>query len=139
MKKRTILFIVLISCALGVCAEDSIKVSARDLQSLIQRVERLEKVQRDKVQSTKESPQIGNVDAVSGASKKVQSDKGQSTKDTVKVQSEKVQSTKDMRGRFTIGGYGEVTAKHCWYSNNYLRYGKNPERSPDGTGEAASA
>ena len=33
-----------------------------------------------------------------------------------------------MRGRFTIGGYGEVTAKHCWYSNNYLRYGKNPEK-----------
>jgi hypothetical protein len=21
-----------------------------------------------------------------------------------------------------------VTAKHCWYSNNYLRYGKNPEK-----------
>ena len=30
--------------------------------------------------------------------------------------------------RFTIGGYGEITAKHCFYSNNYLRYGKNPER-----------
>ena len=32
------------------------------------------------------------------------------------------------RGKFTIGGYGEVTAKHCFYSNNYLRYGKNPEK-----------
>ena len=32
------------------------------------------------------------------------------------------------RGRFTIGGYGEVTAKHFFYSNNYLRYGKNPEK-----------
>ena len=32
------------------------------------------------------------------------------------------------KGRFTLGGYGEVTAKHCWYSNNYLRYGKNPEQ-----------
>ena len=32
------------------------------------------------------------------------------------------------RGRFTLGGYGEVTAKHCFYSNNYLRYGKNPEK-----------
>ena len=30
--------------------------------------------------------------------------------------------------RFTIGGYGEITAKHCFYSNNYLRYGQNPER-----------
>ena len=34
----------------------------------------------------------------------------------------------DPKGRFTIGGYGEVTAKHCWFSNNYLRYGKNPEK-----------
>ncbi len=32
------------------------------------------------------------------------------------------------RGKFTIGGYGEITAKHCFYSNNYLRYGKNPEK-----------
>ena len=32
------------------------------------------------------------------------------------------------RGTFHIGGYGEISAKHCFYSNNYLRYGKNPER-----------
>ena len=43
MYKQTILFIALIFCALCVRADDSIKVSAADLQSLIQRVERLEK------------------------------------------------------------------------------------------------
>ena len=32
------------------------------------------------------------------------------------------------RPRFTLGGYGEVTMKHCFFSNNYLRYGQNPER-----------
>ncbi len=30
--------------------------------------------------------------------------------------------------RLTIGGYGEATAKYCFYSNNYLRYGKNPAK-----------
>lgn len=33
-----------------------------------------------------------------------------------------------LTNRLTIGGYGEITAKHCFFSNNYLRYGKNPER-----------
>ena len=33
-----------------------------------------------------------------------------------------------LQNRLTIGGYGEITAKHCFFSNNYLRYGKNPER-----------
>jgi hypothetical protein len=95
MRKRTILFILLILCVLGLHAEDSIKVSATDLQALMQRVERLEQAQAH--------PQKrGYVDGVTGATKR--------------------------SGRFTIGGYGEVTAKHCWYSNNYLRYGKNPEK-----------
>ena len=79
---------MLILCVLGARAEDSIKVSAADLQALVQRVERLEqKAEKDSV-----SPKVGR------------------------------------RGAFTIGGYGEVTAKHCWFSNNYLRYGKNPEK-----------
>ena len=56
MRRQTILFIVLIICALGVRAEDSIKVSAADLQGLIQRVERLE--QKDSI-----SQQIGKEEA----------------------------------------------------------------------------
>lgn len=73
---------------LGARAEDSIKVSAADLQALVQRVERLEqKAEKDSV-----SQKVGR------------------------------------KGAFTIGGYGEVTAKHCWFSNNYLRYGQNPEK-----------
>lgn len=46
-----------------------------------------------------------------------------------KVDSIETKSQKMVRrGTFHIGGYGEITAKHCFYSNNYLRYGKNPER-----------
>lgn len=79
---------MLILCILGARAEDSIKVSAADLQALVQRVERLEqKAEKDSV-----SQKVGR------------------------------------KGAFTIGGYGEVTAKHCWFSNNYLRYGQNPEK-----------
>ena len=101
MRRQTILFIVLIVCVLSARAEDSIKVSAADLQALMQRVERLE-------QKADHPNKLG---------------------DSAKVQRDNVQSTKERRhGRFTIGGYGEVTAKHCFYSNNYLRYGKNPEK-----------
>ena len=124
LKRQAIIVIVLILCALGVYAEDSIKVSAADLQALMQRVERLEQAQAH-------PNKLGYVDGVTGATKqvqsdkvpsdKVQSDKGQCTKDSVKVINQRER-------RFWIGGYGEVTAKHCFYSNNYLRYGKNPEK-----------
>ncbi len=87
---------LLITCALGVHADDSIKVSASDLKALIERVERLER--KDSL-----SQEMGT-----------------------RVESQKPKA--ERRGKFTIGGYGEVTAKHCFYSNNYLRYGKNPEK-----------
>ena len=45
MKRKVIISILLILCVLCVRAEDSIKVSATDLQALMQRVERLEKAQ----------------------------------------------------------------------------------------------
>ncbi len=111
MYKRTILFIALIVSTLCAQAEDSIKVSAADLKALMQRVERLEQAQAH-------PNKRGYVDAVSGASKQL-------PEDTTKTET---QEPKAKTGRFTIGGYGEVTAKHCFYSNNYLRYGKNPEK-----------
>ena len=120
MKRQILICFVLITCALGAYAQDSIKVSAADLQALIRRVERLE--QRDSL-----SPKVGNVDAMSGATRRV--DSAQTAQ--AEPQSEPKaapQSEPRRRGKFTIGGYGEVTAKHCFYSNNYLRYGKNPEK-----------
>ena len=96
MYKQTIISSLLILCALGVRAEDSIKVSATDLQVLMQRVERLEqKAEQDSI-----SPKM--------------------------VKGERLEVKGERERRFWIGGYGEVTAKHCFYSNNYLRYGKNP-------------
>ena len=96
MNKQKVVIMLLITCALGVHADDSIKVSASDLMALIERVERLER--KDSL-----SQEMGT-----------------------RVESQKPKA--ERRGKFTIGGYGEVTAKHCFYSNNYLRYGKNPEK-----------
>ena len=114
MYRQIIVTILLILSALYVFAEDSIKVSASDLQSLMQRVERLEQAQAH--------PQkLGYTDGVTGATR-------YTPKDTTTVDSVPHQKQKYHHGRFAIGGYGEVTAKHCFYSNNYLRYGKNPEK-----------
>ena len=96
MYKRILCPILLLSCVITMRANDSITISSADLQSLIQRVERLEQARvADSVAAT------------------------QQTEESPKMVRER---------RFTIGGYGEITAKHCFYSNNYLRYGKNPER-----------
>jgi hypothetical protein len=116
MKQPTIISILLISCLLSVHAEDSIKVSAAELQSLIQRIERLE-------QKSDNPNKLGYVDGVSGATQRVEKDSAQQEQPAEKPQHKKYQ-----RGKFRIGGYGEITAKHCFYSNNYLRYGKNPEK-----------
>ena len=112
MNRRIVICFLLIVCALCAYAEDSIKVSAADLQALMRRVERLE--QKDSIYQ-----QLGSVDAMSGATRRA---------DSTKAEPAKPQAEPRRRGKFTIGGYGEVTAKHCFYSNNYLRYGKNPEK-----------
>ncbi|MBR3407871.1 MAG: hypothetical protein IKG86_03400 [Paludibacteraceae bacterium] len=125
MRKQLIVVISLIFCTLSVYADDSIKVSAAELQQLIQRIERLE-------QKTDHPNKLG-VDAVSGATRQVPKDTT-ATDTAHKVESQNrsgsgaEKASNDRKGRFTIGGYGEVTAKHCFYSNNYLRYGKNPEK-----------
>lgn len=103
MNKQKVVIILLITCALGVHADDSIKVSASDLKALIERVERLER--KDSLSQEMGTPVYSQESKVESQESKV-----------------------ERRGRFTIGGYGEITAKHCFYSNNYLRYGKNPEK-----------
>ena len=115
MKRTFFILNLLIACVFTMQANDSVTVSVTDLKALIQRVERLEQAQK--------SPNKVVVDAQPGATKHI-------PKDTSKIERPDTISPKMMtrRGKFTIGGYGEVTAKHCFYSNNYLRYGKNPEK-----------
>ena len=113
MNKHILIILLLITCTLRTYAGDSITISSADLQSLVERIERLER--RDSI-----SPQIG----MQQEAKTEQSVASDSTKTTADNQKSKA----ERRGRFTIGGYGEITAKHCFYSNNYLRYGKNPEK-----------
>ncbi len=104
--QRVFLYTLLILCALCVRANDSIMVSQADLQSLLNRVERLEKAQ-EAIQ--RQSPKIGSDSIVSSSEAHAR-------------------KPKYTRGKFTIGGYGEITAKHCFYSNNYLRYGQNASK-----------
>jgi hypothetical protein len=135
MRKQLIVVISLIFCTLSAYADDSIKVSAAELQQLIQRIDRLEQ--------KSDHPNKLGVDAVSGATRQVpkdttanvvESEKSKVESDTSIVESQNrsgsgaEKASNDRKGRFKIGGYGEVTAKHCFYSNNYLRYGKNPEK-----------
>jgi hypothetical protein len=120
-KRQTIIAIALILCVLCLHAEDSIKVSAADLQALMQRVERLEQAQTH-------PNKLGYVDGLTGASKQVPKDTIKGERLTVKGERDSVKAEKQRQRRFWIGGYGEVTAKHCFYSNSYLRYGKNPEK-----------
>ena len=105
MNRLIIIPLLLIACVLDIHAQDSVKVSAADLQALVQRIERLE--HRDSL-SHKE-----------GIEQRAESQE---------PRAESQEPRGKRRGQFTIGGYGEITAKHCWYSNNYLRYGKNPEK-----------
>ncbi|MBQ9426889.1 MAG: hypothetical protein IJU36_04585 [Paludibacteraceae bacterium] len=118
MNRHVMLAIMLFLGTFTLWAEDSIRVNAADLHALLERVERLEQAQ-------KHTNKLGydSVDAVSGASKPYNGErlKVHGEEDSVKAESQR-------QRRFYIGGYGEVTAKHCWFSNSYLRYGKNPEK-----------
>ncbi|MBR4519991.1 MAG: hypothetical protein IKO63_01085, partial [Paludibacteraceae bacterium] len=105
MNKHILIILLLITCTLRTYAGDSITISAADLQSLVERIERLER--RDSI-----SPQIG----IQQKAKTEQS----VASDSAKTAAENQKSKAERRGRFTIGGYGEITAKHCFYSNNYL-------------------
>ena len=128
MGRKYFLFISLIMCALTVNADDSIKVSTADLQSLIRRIERLEQKTSipNKLGETDAVSGASKVDAVSGATKRVDSSAVDSARTEIAQKSP--ENEKKRAGRFTIGGYGEITAKHCFFSNNYLRYGQNPQR-----------
>ncbi len=105
-KKCVASSMLLIMSVLGSLADDSIKVSSADMQALIQRVERLE--EQVSAREKSEQPALAEKE---GVSPKMVNEKGL-----------------EREHRFIIGGYGEITAKHCFYSNNYLRYGKTPEK-----------
>ena len=90
--------------------EKTIVLSESEYQSIIKRLEALENKQQ-------------KVDAYTGATAV--------KKDSVSAKVEKKEHNtppKWIHNHLTIGGYGEITAKQCFFSNNYLRYGKNPEK-----------
>lgn len=83
---------------------DSITISASEWQTLLQRVERLEQQAAQPTPKTN-IPKKGETDAQI-------SDNSAQISDL----------PSPLKSRLVIGGYGEATAKRCFYSNNYLRY-----------------
>ncbi len=118
-KKYSYLFIVLIVSSIAAAAQDSVRVSAADLQNLLQRIERLEQAAQLPADSPKmtnaEQPEATDIEQLSPADKAKEVGNG--------------------RHRLTIGGYGEITAKRCFYSNKYLRYVTPELYKNDGYGE----
>ena len=144
--KRISILISFLVCAAGVAfssTPDSVKISADDYHAILRRLDALE-------QQVDARSGASKVDARSGASKveaqkqKMAEENSSETNESTtpappfkggesleaETQESKVESQKSRprSGRLILGGYGEVTAKHCFFSNNYLRYGKNPER-----------
>ena len=110
------------------------------LHTLLQRVERLERLLEE--QQTK-TPQI---DALSGATPRSSSapdtvGRTRATTDTFMLKkaaeatAAPVAAASPKKGRLTIGGYGEATVKRCFYSNNYLRYTSPEQYANDQYGE----
>ena len=128
MNKNIILSFVFFSVVFfseGYAQSDSITLTREEYQSILQRLEALEKQTIDA-----KSGATTRVDAKSGATTKKDSvliDKNHSTKASESDKKVK-ERPKWIHNHLTIGGYGEITAKHCFFSNNYLRYGKNPEK-----------
>ena len=99
----TILSVLLLSVNVFAQEEKTITLTESEYQSILNRLDQLEQ-------------KAQKVDAYSGASTPKPADN-----DSVAEQPQK--KKKDyVHNRLTIGGYGEIAAKHCFYSNNYLRY-----------------
>ena len=110
-----ILSFLLLSALVSLSAqEQTITISRHEYEQILHRLEALEKAQ-DTLKAQK-------VDAYSSATRRV--DSTQASADT--AQQSRV--PRWIHNRLTIGGYGEVAAKYCFFSNNYLRYGKTPEK-----------
>ena len=103
----------------------NITISRDEYLSILRRLEALEATTAHDTAAdvrTKATPQV---DATSGASI-IHSAREQKPESEQPAAEKKV--PKWIHNRLVVGGYGEITAKHCFYSNNYLRYGKTPEK-----------
>lgn len=123
-RTTTLLFSILLTLSALATDADSVLISRDDYRSILQRLDALE--QRQQVDARSGATRV---DAQSGATVRhdsvaIAQQKQTKQKAAVTTQEEK----RSRESGFRIGGYAEVTAKHCFFSNNYLRYGKNPER-----------
>ena len=132
--------LLLIMCNIAeAVAQDSISMSRQEYELILRRLDRLEQAQknidtssgattirRDSAIAT--SPQNGNMSHV---------DNTQATEKEAPVdESKERERPRWIHNRFTIGGYGEVSLKRCFYSNNYLRYLTPSKYANDQYGEA---
>lgn len=133
------LFFVILSAVL-ICSaslraqQNTVTLSQEEYQNILQRLNALEE-------------KANKTDAQTGATRRVDAQTGATTKQptpateqqsasTPQEPAEKQKSTpKWIHNRLTIGGYGEVTLKRCFYSNNYLRYLSPAKYANDQYGE----
>ncbi len=120
MYRNLLIIFTLLSCITLFAQEQTITLTQQEYQSILQRLEALEANQQ-KTDATTGATQ--KTDAVTGATKKIKEEPQE-----LKEQENEKKVPKWIHNRLTIGGYGEIAGKHCFYSNNYLRYGKNPEK-----------
>lgn len=117
-RRYLIIFTALIVSTIAIAQSDSVKISQADWNNILQRIERLEQQQQ-------QSPKMGiKPDAVTGATTHHTDTRTEATrqiKDTTRI-------PRWIHNRLTIGGYGEINAKYCFFSNNYLRYGQNASK-----------
>ena len=108
--------------------DNTITLTQEEYQSILQRLNALEEKASQKTDA--QSGATKKVDAESGATRKVAAENTDSSENTEGSESSDSSNRKrhHRKGALTIGGYGEITAKHCFFSNNYLRYGKTPEK-----------
>lgn len=121
-------------CSIAKAQDSIITLTQEEYQSILQRLERLEVMNTNNLfQDTKAdatTSATAKVDATTSATTKIDAYTGATTRvDSVANDAKKHKTAPAwIHNRLTIGGYGEVAAKYCFYSNNYLRYGKNPEK-----------
>ncbi len=133
MKKT--LFTIMLAVAMTMQAQNDtvVHITMGEYRSLLNRIERLEQTPH-----TGSEQQSAGVDALSGATpvrgeREMSQDSGVKSQDSIATTQDAPQPSTECnespkrKGRFTIGGYGEITAKRAFSSNNYLRY-QTPEK-----------
>ncbi len=135
MRKKSLCLSLLFLLLATICLhaqQPTVTLTQEEYLSILQRLDNLEKKQQSVdalTSATTLHPQdTTHISASRNDANSMLSSSVQDAPALPTVSTGNNNSSKAVHNRLTIGGYGEITAKHCFYSNNYLRYGKNPDK-----------